>query len=62
MGYGSIFAGDEHYPFEMFFPTTPNLSVATDGIRSPKTMSSKTCFIGKVKFNSSLNGSPTSSG
>ena len=46
--------------FRCFFPTTPNLSTATDDIRSPNTMSSVTCSRGKVKFSSSLNGFPTS--
>ena len=44
------------------FSNNTNLSIATDDIRSPKTMSSVTCSRGKVKFSSSLNGSPTSSG
>ena len=48
--------------FYTFFPTTPNLSTATDDIRSPNTMSSVTFSRGLVKFSSSLIGSPTSSG
>ena len=48
--------------FYTFFPTTPNLSTATEDISSPNTMSSVTCSRGKVKFSSSLSGSPTSSG
>ena len=48
--------------FYTFFPTTPNLSTATDDIRSPKTMNSVTFSRGLVKFSSSLKGSPTSSG
>ena len=45
-----------------FFPTTPNLSTATDDIGSPNTMSTLTFSRGWVKFNSSLRVSPTSSG
>ena len=48
--------------FYTFFPTTPNLSTATDDIRSPNAMSSVTFSRGLVKFSSSLSGSPTSSG
>ena len=48
--------------FYTFFPTTPNLSTATDDIRSPNTMSSVTFLRGLVKFSSSPRGSPTSSG
>ena len=48
--------------FYTFFSTTPNLSTATDDIRSPNTMSSVTFLRGLVKFSSSLSGSPTSSG
>ena len=48
--------------FYTFFPTTPNLSTATDDIRLPNTMSSVKSSRGCVKFNSSLSGSPTSSG
>ena len=48
--------------FHAFFPTTLNLSTATDGIRSPNTMSSVTFSRGCVKFSSSLRCSPTSSG
>ena len=47
--------------FYTFFPTTPNLSTATDDIRSPNTMSSVTFSRGLVKFSSSLSGSPTNS-
>ena len=47
--------------FYTFFPTTPNLSAATDDIRLPNTMSSLTFSRGLVKFSSSVNGSPTSS-
>ena len=35
--------------FYIFFPTTPNLSTATEDIRSPNTMSSVTCSTGKSK-------------
>ena len=48
--------------FYTFFLTTPNLSTATDNIRSPKTMSSVTFSRRLVKFSSSLSGSPPSSG
>ena len=48
--------------FYKFFPTTPNLSAATDDIRSPNTVSSVTFSRSWVKFSSSLNGSPISSG
>ena len=48
--------------FYTFFPTTPNLSIATDDIRSPNTMSSVTFSRVWVKFSSSLSGSATSSG
>ena len=47
---------------DVFFPTTPNLSTVTEDIRSPNTISSVTCSRRKVKFSSSLNGSPTTSG
>ena len=48
--------------FYKFFPTTPNLSTATDDIRSPNTLSSVTFSRGLVKFSTSLSGSPTTSG
>ena len=45
-----------------FCPTTPNLSTATDDIRSPNTMSSVTFSRRCVKNSSSLSGSPKNSG
>ena len=44
--------------FYTFFPTTTNLSTATDVICSPNTMSSVTFSRGWVNFSSSLRGSP----
>ena len=32
---GWLFAGDKHYPIQIIFPTTRNLSTATEDIRSP---------------------------
>ena len=61
-GYDWIFAGENHYSIQIFFPTTPKMSAATKAIRSPSTMSSVTCSTGKTKFSSSLSGSPTSFG
>ena len=46
----------------MFFPTTRNLSTETDDTRSPNTINSITFSIWKLKFSSSLSGSPISSG
>ena len=48
--------------FYTIFPTTLNVSTATDDIRSPNTMSSVTFSRSWVKFSSNLSGSPTSSG
>ena len=48
--------------FYTFFPTTPNLSTATDDIRLPNTMKSVTFSRGWVKFSSNLSGFPTNSG
>ena len=61
-GSGSLFAGEKHYPFWIFFPTTPFLSTATENFRSPNTMSLVTSSRGKVKFSSSLNDSHIISG
>ena len=58
----NILCQSKNVHFYTFFPTTPNLSTATDDIRSPNTKSSVTFSRGLVKFSSSLSGSPTSSG
>ena len=44
----------KHYPIEITFPTTPNLSIAAENNRSPKRMSSVTCSRDNVKFSSSV--------
>ena len=42
-----LIAGEKQYTFQMFFLTTPNLSVATGDYRSPNTISSVKCSTGK---------------
>ena len=62
VGYDWLIVGEIHYPFRIFFPTTPSLSIATKKFPSANTLSSVTYSGGNVMFSSSLNGSPTSSG
>ena len=59
--YDWLFTGKKHFPFQIFFPKTPSLSTATEDLRFPSTMSSVKCSRRKVKFSSSLTGSPTNS-
>ena len=51
----------ETLSFSNFFPTTPNLSTASQDILSPNALSSVTCCRRKAKFGSRLSGSPTNS-
>ena len=62
---GLLFDEEQRYPgwfTEYFFATTPNLSTATEDIRSPNTMTSVTCSRAVLKLSYNLNGSPTNSG
>ena len=59
--YNSMFAVEQRYSVQLFFPIAPSLSTATEDIRFCNTVSPVTCSLGKVKFSSSLCGLSTSS-